>query len=192
MTRDAFLRALRAGLAGLPAPEIDDLVADYAAHFAESAASGRQEAEVAASLGDPERIARELRAELGLRRLEAHWSASNLLAAAMALAGLAFVDLLFLLPLLVLAAGVAVALAGALLAIGVAAGKILFTTLLIHPGGPLALVAGRLFLGLGLLSAMLGGGALLLLGLGAGVRLLGRYARLHFRLLRREDGGEGH
>ena len=63
MTRDAFLRTLRLGLAGLPPQEIEEIVGDYAAHFAESNASGRSDEEVAAALGDPARTARELRAD---------------------------------------------------------------------------------------------------------------------------------
>lgn len=182
MTRDAFLRTLRLGLAGLPPQEIEDIVADYAAHFAESDASGRSEQDVAAALGDPARIARELRAEAGLRRFEAHWSVSNLLAAAMALAGLAIVDILFLLPLLIVTIFVAVGLAIALAVIGAVGVKIIFTTLLFHLGGPVIGTMARLLIGVGLVSCLLGGGALLLMGLGVGIRMLGHYARLHFRL----------
>ncbi|HEX8047979.1 DUF1700 domain-containing protein [Rhizobium sp.] len=182
MTRDAFLRTLRLGLAGLPPQEIEDIVADYAAHFAESDASGRGEAEVAAALGDPARIARELRAEAGLRRFEAHWSMSNMLAAAMALAGLAIVDILFLLPLLLVAVVITFGLAVALVAIGAVGMKIIFTTLLFDLGGPVIGIIARLLIGAGLVSCLLGGGALLLMGLGAGIRMLGHYARLHFRL----------
>lgn len=180
MTRDAFLRTLRAGLAGLPQQEIEDIVGDYAAHFAD--ASGRSEAEVAAALGDPARIARELRAEAGLRRFEAHWSMSNMLAATFALAGLAFVDIVFLLPLLITAVVLALGLCITLVAIGALGIKIILTTLLFDPGGTLTTTLGRLFIGAGLVSGFLGGGALLLLGSGAGIRVVGRYARLHSRI----------
>ena len=180
MTRDAFLRTLRAGLAGLPPQEIEDIVGDYTAHFAD--ASGRSEAEVAAALGDPARIARELRAEAGLRRFEAHWSVSNLLAATLALAGLAIVDIIFLLPLLITATVIGIGLAVALVAIGALAVKIILTTLLFDLGGAITVTLGHLFVGAGLVSCFVGGGALLLLGLGGGVRMLGHYARLHFRL----------
>ncbi|PYE86323.1 DUF1700 domain-containing protein [Phyllobacterium leguminum] len=182
MTRDAFLRTLKSGLAGLPPQDVEDIVADYAAHFAESNISGRSEEEVAAALGDPARIARELRADAGLRRFEAHWSVSNLLAAATALAGLAIVDILFLLPLLIATFFVALGIAIALVTIGAVGLKVIFTTLLFHLGEPMTGVFARLFIGAGLVSALLGGGALLLIGLGAGVRILGHYARLHFRL----------
>src|SRR4030081_3175089 len=100
MNRVAFLTILNDGLAGLPAQEIDDILADYAAYFDEAHASGRGEGEVAAALGDPRRLARELRAETGLRRWENHRSLGNSGAALLALGGLAAVDILLLLPLL--------------------------------------------------------------------------------------------
>lgn len=185
MTRDAFLRTLKLELAGLPPDEIDDILADYAAHFAD--AEGRSEEDVAVALGDPARIARELRAEAGLRRLEAHWSLTNLVRAAMALAGLAIVDIVLLLPLLLVTLVATVGLAGALVVVAVIA----VNTML--GAGPLpfgdAAMTGtlaRLLIGAGLTGCVIGGSALLLMGLGTGVRLLGRYARLHFRLARQD------
>ena len=180
MTRDAFLQTLRQGLAGLPAHEIDDIVGDYSAHFAD--ASGRSEAEVATALGDPARLARELRAEAGLRRLEAHWSVSNMLAAMLALAGLAFVDIVFLLPLLLTAIILGIGLGIALVAIGALGVKIVFSTLIFDPAGTFTATLGRLFIGAGLVCSFVGGSALLLLAFNAGIRVLGRYARLHSRL----------
>ena len=100
MNRVAFLTILNEGLAGLPAREIDDILADYMSYFDEAETSGRSEAEVAAALGDPRRLARELRAETGLRHWENHRSLGNSAAALLALGGLATVDILFLLPLL--------------------------------------------------------------------------------------------
>ena len=100
MNRMAFLHILGDGLAGLPAREIDDILADYAAYFDEAHASGRSEEDVANALGDPRRLARELRAESGLRRWENHRSLGNSATALLALGGLAAVDILFLLPLL--------------------------------------------------------------------------------------------
>ena len=77
MTRTEFLDTLHRRLAGLPQAEIDDVMADYAAHFAEGMAAGRSEAEIAEALGDPLRLARELRAEVGLRRWEEERTAGN-------------------------------------------------------------------------------------------------------------------
>src|SRR5258707_5610665 len=104
MNRMAFLHILGDGLAGLPDREIDDILADYAAHFDEARASGRSEEEVASALGDPRRLARELRAESGLRRWENDRSLGNSASALLALGGLAAGDILLLLPLVFFAA----------------------------------------------------------------------------------------
>ncbi|MBY3469592.1 DUF1700 domain-containing protein [Rhizobium laguerreae] len=184
MTKDAFLNTLRRGLRGLPGEEIEEIMSDYSSHFAESESRGRSEAEVVSALGEPARIARELLADIGLRRFEKHWSLSNLIAAAMALAGLAIVDLLFLLPLLLLAILLAVGFAAGLLAIGAAGLNVIVTALLFHPGDALMALLARLCIGAGFVSGFLGGGALLLMGLGVGISVLGQYARLHFRLVR--------
>ena len=45
----------------------------------------------------------------------------------------------------------------------------------------------RLLVGVGLMGCLVGGGSLLLLGLSAGVAMLGRYVRLHYRLLEPDD-----
>ena len=79
MTKPEFLDTLRRRLAGLPPEEIDELVDDYAMHFAEGMAEGRSEAEIAKALGDPARLARELRAEAGFRRWEASPTPANFL-----------------------------------------------------------------------------------------------------------------
>lgn len=176
MTKDDFLSALRRLLAGFPADEIEEIVGDYAAHFAESATDGRDEAEVAAALGDPARIVRELRAEVGLRRLEAHWSFSNMLAALVALTRLVFVDILILLPLLLAAAVFALALAIVLAAIGAVGLRVIVTTAFAL-GEPVLETIARLFLGAGLISSAVAGLALLLMGSSASIRVLGRYAR---------------
>ena len=101
MTRQDFMARLRANLAGLPPEVVEDLAADYETHFREAAAAGRSEADVAPPLGDPARLARELRAEAGLRRWEARRNPSSAMAAVFALLGLGAVDVIFLLPILV-------------------------------------------------------------------------------------------
>ena len=77
MTRLEFLETLRRRLAGLPEAEIDDLLADYATHFADGMAAGRSEAEIAQALGDPMRLARERRRASGAGRRSARRPASS-------------------------------------------------------------------------------------------------------------------
>src|SRR6186997_2417243 len=94
MTRQAFLARLRDGLRGLPPRAVSDIMADYEAHFAEGEAHGRSEAEVAAALGEPGRLARELRAEVGLRRWEEERNPSAAAGAIFAVLGLGALDVL--------------------------------------------------------------------------------------------------
>ena len=118
MTRDAFLVSLRNSLTGLPSGDVDEIVADYAAHFDEARASGRSEEDVAQALGDPARLGRELRAEAGIRRWEHDRGPAGIVAALLALTGLAAFDILLLLPLLIVFCFVVLGVGLAVLALG--------------------------------------------------------------------------
>lgn len=189
MNSEAFLRTLRAGLAGLSREEVDEIIADYDAHFAEARASGRSEAEVAEALGDPARLARELRAETGLRRYEAHRSIANLITAMLALAGLAAVDIFFLMPLLLIVVAVALGIGIGLVALGAVGAHMIFTVVFVAHGGSFVGGVVRFVVGMGLIACLVIGGSLLLMGLGAGVRMLGRYMRMHYHLLEPHQNG---
>ena len=181
MTRAEFLTRLRRGLNGLPPETVDEIVADHEAHFVEAAAKGRADPEIAAALGNPERLAREVRAEAGLARWEAEKTPANAVAAMVALIGLASLDILFLLPLLV---GVASGLAAVFVAaIGVfVAGGVVFVAgpFAAPPGGPLvAILAGVGVMALGVVMAAVT--AVLTIWL---VNALVWFGRLHYRLLK--------
>src|ERR1700712_4897760 len=100
MNRAHFMAQLRDGLSGLHHSDIGDILSDYESHFADGAADGRTEDEVSAALGDPARLARELRAEVGFKRWEENRSAGNFMGVVLALLGLATIDFVILLPLL--------------------------------------------------------------------------------------------
>jgi uncharacterized membrane protein len=181
MNRAHFMAQLRDGLSGLHHSDIDDIVRDYESHFADGAADGRTEDEVAAGLGDPSRLARELRAEAGFRRWEENRSPGNFLGVVLALLGLATIDFIFLLPLLCGLAAIFFGLSVACLACVVGGTFLLFNLL---PFGWHAMnnPGMQLLIALGLISGAIGGGALLLIIMEALAKLLIRYARLHFRL----------
>lgn len=187
MNRAMFLSELRMGLSGLPQSEIDETVADYEAHFAEGAAAGRSEAAIANALGDPARLAKELRAEAGFKRWETERSAGSLVSAVVALLGLATLDLFFLLPIVFAVGGILVGMFGA--AIGLFVGGAVSWLLAIFPGilgsatGILASGPAKFLLGLGLIAASVGLAALAWLLADLFIRGLVQYARLHFRLL---------
>jgi len=189
MNRADFLRRLRDGLAGLPAQEADDIVADYTAYFEEARASGRSEEEVAEALGDPRRLARELRAETGLRRWEDHRSLRNSTTALLALGGLAAVDILLLLPLL-FAIGLILLVAGLVMfVLGIIGIGLVLSLFKLASVASIATLVLRALAGIGLITASVGIGAVLVLGLNAAVRKLGAYARLHYRLLTPDQHG---
>jgi uncharacterized membrane protein len=185
MTQAEFLSILHDRLRGLPLTEIDELLDDYASHFAEGQAEGRSEAEIAAALGDPARLARELRAEAGLRRWESARTPANFYAAMIGFLALIAVDFMFLLPLLGALALAALVIGLALLGLCVA-GLVLVMKLFSFHGLSLGYLT-RILSGIGLLGLGVGGGALLLMAVDYVVRLLARFARLHYTLLQRSE-----
>ena len=185
MTRAEFIAQLRRALAGMAPKEIDDIIADYGAHFDEGMAAGRSEPEVAAALGDPQRLARELRAEAGLRRWETQRTPTALIGAVVSLGGMLALDIFILLPVL-FGFGVFAFVMGILLFAGGVAGLGLLLSGLLHwhAVNALAHAAARTLAGIGLIGGSLGLGALLWLVLEGLVKLLGRYARLHYQVLK--------
>lgn len=187
MDRVAFLTILDNGLAGLPKREIEDILSDYMSYFDEAEASGRSEAEVAAALGDPRRLARELRAETGLRHWENHHSLRNSAAALLALGGLAMVDILLLLPLLFAAMLIMLVMSLIVAVLGIVGIGLLISLFKLGHFASIAAMLARAVAGIGLIAGSVGGGALLLIALNGAVKMLGTYARLHYRLLKPEQ-----
>ena len=180
MTRDEFLRRLNRGLSGLPPEAIADITGDYEDHFAAAEAEGRSEAEVSEALGDPDRLARELRLEAGIRRWEQVRTPSTAVSAVIAFLGLGAIDVLVLLPILLPAIGVVFGLYVAMLGIFIAGGAIMIVGPFSgFPGGALA----ALLFGLGLMAAAIAFAALLTIGTIWLVNALMWFGRLHYRVL---------
>ncbi len=181
MTRADFMARLRRGLTGLPAATIEDIAADYDTHFADAQAAGRPEQEVADALGNPGRLARELRAEAGMKKWEEQKNPSAAVAAVFAVLGLGAIDIIILLPILM---GVIGALFGFFVAVivGIVAGGIVFAAgpFASPPGGPATAVLG----GIGIMAISTSAGAVLTLVTVGLVNALVWYARLHYRLLK--------
>jgi len=181
MTRQAFMARLREGLRGLPPQTVADIVADYEAHFVEGEAAGRSEADVAAALGDPGRLARELRAESTLARWREERSPSSAAAAVFAVLGLGAIDILILLPVLMGIAGAIFGIYVAVIAVFFAGGVVFaagpFTD---PPGGPVA----AMLLGIGMMAGSASLGALVTIVTIGLINALVWYGRLHYRLLK--------
>jgi uncharacterized membrane protein len=158
-----------------------DILADYETHFSDAAAAGRSEADVAAALGDPARLARELRAEAGLKRWEEDRNPSGAAAAVFALLGLGALDILILLPILMGVGGTIFGFGVAAIGVFVAGGAVFaagpFTGM---PGGP----AAAILAGIGMMTGAVAVGALLALCTIGLINALVWYARLHYRLIK--------
>lgn len=185
MTRSEFLDRLRRGLSGMGPQAIDEILADYRSHFDEAIAAGRTEQEVAQALGNPDRLACELRVEAGLRRWEAQRTPAALAAAIAALGGMLALDVFILLPLLCVLAVAAFVIGVVLFALAIAGLGLLFSGLLHSLSFAHVLSAlARILAGIGLLGASVGVTALLWLLLEGLLRLVARYARLHYRVVK--------
>lgn len=181
MSRQVFMSKLRAGLRDLPPKAREDILADYEAHFSEGQAAGRSEAEVASALGDPSRLARELRAEAGLKRWESERNPSAAASAVFAVLGLGAIDLLILLPIVL---GIAGTLFGFAIAafVSFAAGGVVFAA------GPFFVtgsdIGAVMLAGLGVMAGAASIGAVTTLLTIGFVNALVWYGRLHIRLLK--------
>jgi uncharacterized membrane protein len=177
MTRQGFLDRLRAGLRGLSPRAVDEIVADYDGHFAEGVAAGRTEDQVAEALGDPQRLARELRAEAGIKRWEEKRSPGNAVGAVFALLGLGAIDFLILLPI------VGPVLLVILIVFGVLVGMFCVGAVCLF-AGVFGLSLAKVLAGIGLIALSAAFGALhTLICIGLTNATIW-YARLHMKVVR--------
>lgn len=180
MTRNEFIKRLKAGLKGMPQDVIDEIVADYQAHFEAGIADGRSEEEVAAALGNPSRLARELRFEAGFKNWHSERSPSSAWSAILAFMGLATIDILILLPIVLPVIGVVFGLFVAVLAGFIGGGFVLIAGPFSgFPGGWLVAI----LTGLGIMSASVAAAALLTLVSIWIVNALMWFGRLHYRVI---------
>ena len=181
MTRAEFIARLRSGLVGMPAAAAAEIVADYETHFADGAAAGRTEEEVAAALGQPDRLARELKAEAGIQRWRQEQNPSAATGAILAVLGLGAIDILFLLPFFLGVLGTLFGLFITVVATFILGGFVMVVGPFAEaPGGPFAAILA----GLGIMAASVSIGALLSVFTVWLVNATVWFARLHYRLLK--------
>lgn len=181
MTRAEFMGRLRRGLVGMPTAAAADIASDYESHFEDGAAAGRSEAEVAAALGDPDRLARELRAEAGAQRWHQEKNPSAAAGAVFAVLGLGAIDLLILLPIFMSVVGVLFGFFMAAVGVFIGGGAVMIAGPVAgFPGGPAAAILG----GIGMMAGATALGALTAVMTILLVNATVWYARLHYRLLK--------
>jgi len=181
MTRADFLARLKRGLVGLPTTVAHDIINDYEVHFDDAVRAGRTEAETAEALGDPDRLARELKAEAGVQRWRQEQTPSAAAGAVFAVLGLGAIDILILLPLLMGVIGALFGILVAVIALFVAGGGVMVAGPFAgFPGGGIA----AFLAGLSLMAGAVSAGALLAIVTVLLVNGLVWFARLHYRLLK--------
>jgi uncharacterized membrane protein len=104
MGKQDYLDTLRKALAGLPAETVARTLAYYEQRFIDGLTVGRSEAEVAAELDEPRKIAMTLRANAHMATLEPRKPAASPLRMAVSFVGLAVFNLFMVVPAAVFAA----------------------------------------------------------------------------------------
>lgn len=115
MNKKQFLKELREELKQLPKEDLDSIMEDFEEHFKIGLSKGRNEEEIAESLGTPNTIAKHAKAYSLVRRAEDKTSVINIFRAIYATIALGFFNLIFVLGVLL---GISFLLFGFFLASG--------------------------------------------------------------------------
>jgi len=181
MSKQDFLDKLEKSLKNIPVQERKDILYDYEEHFVNGAVSGKSEPEIAAALGNPEAIAKEILADYHVTQAVENISINNIARAVLATVSLGFLNLVFVM-------GPLIGVVGVLFAFYVVAIVLIFVPLLIplKAGFPSGLGAVLSWLFTSMMTA--GGGVLLGLGMILVTRWAGRvflkYLQFNLQIIR--------
>lgn len=98
MNQKAFIEQLERGLHDLPRQTVSEILSDYIEYFGDALRDGRSEAEICAALGDPRRLAKELRVQTLYRTWENQRNFGNLFRTIGAIAGLGALNFIVAIP----------------------------------------------------------------------------------------------
>lgn len=97
MTKEKWLEKLKKSLTGLTKEEIEDIMADYKEYFYDALEKGRTEEEVTNSLGEPLKLAKQLKADSRIKTAQANMNPKNVLKAIFAIVTLSLFNLIIML-----------------------------------------------------------------------------------------------
>lgn len=109
MNKKEFMDSLSKYLRGIPGEDEQDIINDFDEHFEMGKKEGRDEEEMAKSLGDPKALANQLRASIMVAQAEKETTAANITRAVFATLGLGFFNLIFVLGPFIAVLGILVA-----------------------------------------------------------------------------------
>jgi|SRR5690554_1330040 len=97
MNKIEFLEILKKHLKGIPETDIKEFLYDYEEHFNIGINEERSEEEISRSLGNPRILAKEIKADFMINRVENSFSITNFIQALFATVSLGFLNLVFVL-----------------------------------------------------------------------------------------------
>ncbi|MCQ6268313.1 DUF1700 domain-containing protein [Fictibacillus sp. WQ 8-8] len=97
MVQNEFLSQLKDQLKELPEADRQDILYDYEEHFRLGLEEGKTEEEIAASLGQPKAIAKEVKAEFRVKEAKSKPSFESVVKAVLSTVSLGFFNLIFIL-----------------------------------------------------------------------------------------------
>ncbi len=97
MNKQQFISILKEQLKGIPEVDKKEVLFDYEEHFEIGLREGRREEEIASSLGNPKSLAKEIRANYMINKVEESFTAGNFFRAFLSTLGLGFFNLVFIL-----------------------------------------------------------------------------------------------
>ena len=133
MNKEKFLAALDVALKHISAEERQDILQDFEEHFSVGREEGKTEEEIAAGLGSPQQIAKEMLASYHIEKVETTTTTGNVFRAVWAVIGLGFFNLIIVLgPFIAL---IGILFAGWVAGISfIAAPLLALFDMIIHPG----------------------------------------------------------
>ena len=93
MNKEEYLKKLARLVKKIPKEDREDILSDYEEHFSIGMENGRSEKEISKALGDPETVAKQIKAEYMIRKAENKPSAGTVIEAVLAVAGLGLFNL---------------------------------------------------------------------------------------------------
>ncbi len=95
MNKKEYLNKLAKLIKKLPEEDREDIISDYEEHFRIGMENGRSEEDISKALGNPELVAKQIKAEYMIKKAEDRPSASSILEAIMAVTALGLFNLVF-------------------------------------------------------------------------------------------------
>lgn len=95
MNREEYLEKLSMELRKVPKEDRDDILSDYEEHFLIGMEKGRSEEEISKALGNPRKVARQMKVEHIIKNAENEPSVGSIIEAVLAVTGLGLFNLIF-------------------------------------------------------------------------------------------------